>query len=85
MYFLNYILLLGIWTGENYRLKVIYINRRRDFWRNKMEHKLISFFHNCLLPELVDPRHPRGLSIREPDYILKAREDKQKKVMVGQD
>ena len=25
---------------------------------------------NCLLPEIVDPRAPRGLPIREPDYIV---------------
>ena len=31
---------------------------------------LENFYMNCLLPEIVDPRAPRGLPIREPDYIV---------------
>jgi hypothetical protein len=35
--------------------------------------KLEMFFFNCLLPELVDPRHFRSMPIRNPTYILEAK------------
>ena len=53
---------------------VIYTNRKEIFiqtiardqtlWISKMLPKLTSFYHNYILPELADPRIPRGLKIR---------------------
>jgi len=40
--------------------------------------KLKMFFFNCLLPELVDPRHSRSMPIRNPTYILEAKMKKEK-------
>ena len=50
-----------VWTP----LGLLYqkIDKNYAFWNN-MQRKLLSFFYNCLLPELVDPRHTRGLEIR---------------------
>lgn len=45
-----------------------------------MKEKLHNFYLNCLLPKLVDPRHTRGLNIREPEYIIKAMEKQKKKM-----
>lgn len=59
--------LLGVWTGAQFPVKVAYVLRRRDFWRKKMEDQLKYFYMNSLLPELVDPRHVRGMAIREPN------------------
>ena len=39
-------------------------------WEDDMEDSLDQFYLNCMLPEIVDPRAPRGLRVREPDYIL---------------
>lgn len=35
-----------------------------------MEPKLLKFYYDCLLPELVDPRHTRNKPIRDPDYVI---------------
>lgn len=37
-----------------------------------MQEELVKFYMNCLLPELIDPRHLRNLTIKEPDNILEA-------------
>ncbi|CAH1110050.1 unnamed protein product [Psylliodes chrysocephalus] len=68
--------IFGVWTDHKHPLKVEYILKRHDFWQNKMEQKLKSFFMNCILPELVDPRHVRGMPLREPAYILEAIKNK---------
>jgi hypothetical protein len=41
-----------------------------------MEPKLVQFYMECILPELVDPRHTRNMKIRDPPYILQAIKDK---------
>lgn len=41
--------------------------------------KLKQFYFNCLLPELVDPRYPRSMEIRNPNYILEAKKEKKEK------
>lgn len=48
-----------------------------------MELQLVSFYKNCLLPELVDPRKTRNMPVRDPDYIKQAIEDKKKKEEKG--
>lgn len=35
---------------------------------------LTRFYYECMLPEILDSRHNRHMSIRDPDYILKAKE-----------
>lgn len=52
------------------------ITKDEAFWKNKMEDKLKNFYLNCILPELLDPRHPRSMPIRDPNYILKEQEKK---------
>lgn len=32
--------------------------------------KLLKFYYDCLLPELVDPRRTRNKPIRDPDYVI---------------
>lgn len=55
------------------------ILKDHQFWETKMEERLKKFYINCLLPELIDPRHPRSLPIREPNYIVLAQEEKERK------
>lgn len=50
-----------------------------EFWED-IEEILEAFYRNCLLPEIVDPRAPRGLPVREPEYILQAQNLKNMKI-----
>lgn len=68
---------LGLWTPLG--IYVHKIDRDDEFWMYEMLPKLQKFYMNCLLPELVDPRHCRSMAIRNPDYIL---EEQKKRVVV---
>lgn len=68
---------IAYWTKVG--IKYEKIKRDDDFWKTKMFPKLEKIFFNCLLPKLVDPRHPRSIPIRNPSYILEARAKKNKK------
>ena len=59
-----------LWTPKG--IKIEKIERDDAFWDNNMKEKLIKFYYDCLLPELIDPRYPRSLPIRNPDYIIEA-------------
>ncbi|KAI5634747.1 yqaJ-like viral recombinase domain-containing protein [Phthorimaea operculella] len=56
--------LFGIWAGEKDPVHIERIERDDEFWKSKMESKLLHFYHKCLLPEIVNPRHTRGMPIR---------------------
>ena len=60
---------------------MIYVKVRRDdkFWQNKMKPFFLRFYKECLVPEIIDSRHNRNMPIREPEYILKAKEEKKKR------
>lgn len=73
--------LFGVWASELKPLKVEYINRDDNFFENKMKLKLCTFYLNCVLPELLDPRHSRNMPIRDPPYILEAIKKKGRKIM----
>ncbi|KAF4527543.1 hypothetical protein B566_EDAN014939 [Ephemera danica] len=71
--------IFAIWTPIPPYLKIAYISRDLKFWQ-LMESKLVKFYLNCLLPELVDPMRPRKLPIRNPEYILQAIAKRKKKI-----
>lgn len=62
--------IFGVWTGDEFNMKVEIIKRDQEFWKCEMEPHLIRFYLDCVLPELVDPRHTRNMSIRDPPSIL---------------
>lgn len=62
--------MFAIWFGENMPLDVYLITRDQNFWKDKMSGQLSKFYMDCVIPELIDPRVPRSLNIREPTYIL---------------
>lgn len=39
------------------------------FWDTKMKPRLTAFYRTCLLPEIIDPRYPRKLEIRNLPWI----------------
>ena len=56
-----------VWSPTQHHLEII--DYDPAFWED-MEDILEHFYMNCLLPEIIDPRAPRGLPVREPDYVL---------------
>lgn len=56
--------LFGMWTSSKFPLKVVKIVRDKEFFNKNMKEKLIFFYENCIIPELIDPRVARGMPIR---------------------
>lgn len=52
-----------VWTPSDIFVERIFKNN--DFWTNKMETFLVKFYHEALLPEIVDPRLCRKMPIRD--------------------
>ena len=74
-------------TGAIYGLFVIYtfkdmriikVDRNENFIANMML-KLTQFYEDCLVSEIIDSRYLRGLTIREPQYILDAKNEQEAK------
>ncbi|XP_075530168.1 uncharacterized protein LOC142563505 [Dermacentor variabilis] len=59
------------------------IARDDNFWSDHMLPLLSRFYRFCLVPELVDPRVPRSLPVREPSYICEAQKRQLKKQATG--
>lgn len=60
---------LFFWSDKD--SKSIRIWRDVSFWE-KILAKLRTFYMDCVLPELVDPRASRNMNLREPQYIIDA-------------
>ncbi|XP_076685808.1 uncharacterized protein LOC143377889 [Andrena cerasifolii] len=60
-----------VWTPKG--LKSIKVERDDVFWKREMEPKLVQFYLECMLPEVMDSRHNRCMPIREPQFILTER------------
>ncbi|XP_063389246.1 uncharacterized protein LOC134675025 [Cydia fagiglandana] len=71
--------LFAIWLGANFPVKTETILRDDKFWKEKMERQLTEFYLDCLLPEIIDPRHTRKMPIRDPAYITEAINEKERK------
>lgn len=69
--------LFVLWTPKG--LKMQYISKDPSFWQENMEHQLKQFYFDCLLPEIIDPRYPRNMPIRNPQYIEEAQNQRSKK------
>lgn len=59
--------LFAVWSGENQPLKTEIIRKDHVFWEKKMKDKLVSFYMDWLLPEIVDSRRARGMPLREKE------------------
>lgn len=67
-----------LWTPTGIRWEKV--TRDDEFWESKMIQKLKMFYYDCLLPELIDPRHTRSMPIRNPAYIEQAMEESRQKI-----
>ena len=61
-------------------MQVVKINRDENLWKTVMLPKLKQFYMECLLPEIVDGRIPRGMKVREPAFITEAIQKHSEKV-----
>lgn len=61
--------LFCIWSSKG--VEILEIQRDKDFWKEEMEPYLTKFYVDCILPELVDPRHTRSMPIRDPEWITR--------------
>ncbi|CAH2092627.1 unnamed protein product [Euphydryas editha] len=57
--------IFGIWSGDNQPLLIERIYKDDKFWKINMEEKIVNFYLKALLPEIIDSRHTRGMSIRD--------------------
>jgi putative phage-type endonuclease len=69
-----------LWTSKG--IKVAKIARDDAFWETSMFPKLKKFYMDCLLPEIIDPRHSRSMPIRNPLYIEEERQKAEKRTGV---
>ena len=60
-----------VWTPKG--LQFIKVKRDDAFCKREMEPKLVQFYVECMLPELIDSRHNRCMPIRKPQFILAER------------
>lgn len=60
--------LFAVWTGKKFPLKVEKITRDDEFWQNEMQTRLVNYYNECLLPEIVDPRKSRSMPLRSTTY-----------------
>nr|XP_034194852.1 uncharacterized protein LOC117611076 [Osmia lignaria]XP_034194853.1 uncharacterized protein LOC117611076 [Osmia lignaria]XP_034194854.1 uncharacterized protein LOC117611076 [Osmia lignaria]XP_034194855.1 uncharacterized protein LOC117611076 [Osmia lignaria]XP_034194856.1 uncharacterized protein LOC117611076 [Osmia lignaria] len=65
--------IFAIWTPKS--IHMIRVNRDDAFWTNHMEPFVTRFYEGCMLLEILDSRHNRHMPIRNPEYILRAKED----------
>lgn len=63
------ICLFAVWTSNRHRMYVEKIERDDNFFNTKMKEKLLSFYNDWLVPELVDPRLSRSMQIRIPNNV----------------
>lgn len=55
----------SVWSGHDENSKCIkYKYPDELFWSSQMENKILEFYNNHLLPEIIDPRKRRGMPIR---------------------
>ncbi len=60
-----------IFTLKGINVQRIFFNQ--EYWTTKLLPKLVSFYDNCIAPEIVSPVHPIGLPIQDLtklDYLF---------------
>ena len=62
--------IFAAWTPTY--MKQIRVDRDDDFWEIHMKSFLLRFYHECMLPDILDSRYNRNMPIQNPEYISKA-------------
>ena len=56
-----------VWSTLEQHFEIVEYDK--EFWE-EMEKIISRFYFSYLLPEIVDPRAPRGMSVREPYSVI---------------
>lgn len=57
--------IFAVWTGPDFPLKTVRVEKDDSFWQERMLPKLIRFYHECILPEIIYPRKTRSMPLRQ--------------------
>jgi hypothetical protein len=52
-----------VYTNEGINVERVSFNE--SFWNDKLLPKLIPFYNNCVVPEIVSPVHALGIPVRD--------------------
>ncbi|KAL6416596.1 hypothetical protein ACFW04_013324 [Cataglyphis niger] len=64
--------IFAVWAPKS--IKILHISIDNEFWKNQMLPFLTRFYYECMLPEILNSRHNRQMPIRDPKYIIEAKE-----------
>ena len=59
-----------VWTPKGFKMERV--ARYDDFWKNSMVQQLTNFYHDCLLPDIVEQSYLVGKPIKNHQYLLHA-------------
>lgn len=69
--------IFALWTKKG--IKHVRVEYDKTLWEKTMAEALKKFYHDCLLPEILDSRHNRNMPLREPQYVIQAQEEQKQK------
>jgi len=72
--------IFAIWTPKS--MKIVHVDVDDAFWKYQMLPCLTRFYYECMLPEIVDSRHNRHMPIRDPSYIIEAKQEAAKNINI---
>lgn len=75
--------IFAVWTPKG--IKIETIERDEAYWENEMLPRLQKFYMDCILPEIINPCYEKTNKIRDPDYIIKAQEEKEAEKAAAKD
>lgn len=64
--------IFAVYTPKS--IKIVHVNKEVVFWENQMLPFLIRFYYECMLPKISDSRYNRHMPIRNPKYIIEAKD-----------
>ncbi|KAF2884822.1 hypothetical protein ILUMI_21355, partial [Ignelater luminosus] len=75
-----------VYTGEANELYIQQVKRDYEQWKSVWLPKLVTFFKECVAPEIVLNRRSRNLKCREdPEHIIQAQRKKEQQKLQTQD
>ncbi|KAF2903737.1 hypothetical protein ILUMI_02445 [Ignelater luminosus] len=74
-----------VYTGDANELYIQQVERDYEQWKSVWLPKLVTFFKECVAPEIVLNRRSRNLKCRDPEHIIQAQRKKEQQKLQTQD
>ncbi|KAF2882522.1 hypothetical protein ILUMI_23658 [Ignelater luminosus] len=74
-----------VYTGDANELYIQQVERDYEQWKSVWLPKLVTFFKECVAPEIVLNRRSRNLKCRDPELIIQAQRKKEQQKLQTQD